>query len=117
MAIFKSITEKYDLKSKAFLRATLEINKNDFPVDMKKAIEKFPEKFKNYSESSREIKSEMFVIICEHFGLSHQRILDKIVAFYNISEISDIKNIVLWFNLTLPKTQEEIAKNFGLKNN
>lgn len=115
MAKIKNITEKYDLKTKAFLREILEVSKNDFPVDMKKAVECDSEKFKNYSESSRTVKSEMFVIICNHFAISHERILEKIVAYHGISDIDEIKDIVNWFGLKLPRTEEEISKKFGLK--
>ncbi|MCY1721865.1 hypothetical protein OU798_16035 [Prolixibacteraceae bacterium Z1-6] len=115
MAKIKSIIEKYDLNSKGFLRTILELSKNDFPVEMKLAKEKFPVKFARYSESGKVVPAEMFVAICEHFTISHQRILEKIVAFYNISEINEIKQIVNWFGLKLPKTDEEISRKFGLK--
>ena len=106
----------YDLNSKGFLRDIIEVSKNNFPENMKIAIDKFPEKFAKYSEKSKNIPAEMFVTICEHFGLTHQRILDKIVACHCISNINEIKQIVNWFGLKLPKTDEEISINFGIKN-
>jgi hypothetical protein len=115
MAKFTNIIEKYDLNTKRFLRIILEVSKNDFPVEMKKAKEKYPERFVRYSESSKVVTAEIFVKICEHFVVSHQRILEKIVGFYNISDINEIKQIVIWFGLKLPKTDEAISKNFGIE--
>lgn len=105
----------YGLNTKSLLREVLEISKNDFPGAMKLASDKFPDKFKNYSHSSKTITTEMFLIICEHFAVSHQRILEKIVAFHNVVEVYEIKRIVIWLGLRLPKTDEEISQTFGLK--
>ena len=114
MAKEKSIIEKYDLNSKGFLRNISEVSKNDFPEEMRKAIAKYPDKFSKYSGSSKVVSAEMFVKICDHLTISHQRILEKIVALYNITDINEIKQIVNWFGLKLPKTDEEISKNFGI---
>jgi hypothetical protein len=106
--------KSYRLNTKEFLREVLEMSKNDFPKEMKLAQEK-SDVFKNYSHTSKTVSTDMFVIICKHFGLSDKRILDKIVAIHNLTDISEIKRIVHWLGLKLPKTDEEISQNFGLK--
>ncbi len=105
----------YSLNSKAFLREIVESSKNDFPKEMKLAKKSNPEKFAKYSETSKTISAELFVTICDHFGLSPQRILEKIIAQCGITEISEAIRISNWLGLKLPKADEEFMQNFGLK--
>lgn len=106
---------QFNLHTKALLREIIEINKNDFPVEMKVVKSKFPERFSKYSANSKTVSAELFVAICEHFGLSHQRILEKIVGYCNVTEKTEEIRIVNWLGLKLPKTDEELIRNFGRK--
>lgn len=105
----------YNLNSKTFLREIVESSKNDFPKEMKLAKESNPGKFAKYSETSKTISAELFVAICEHFCLSHQRIIEKIIAHCNITDIDEARRIANWLGLKLPKADEEFIQNFGMK--
>ncbi|NQU53005.1 MAG: hypothetical protein HQ522_10760 [Bacteroidetes bacterium] len=101
----------YGLNTKALLREVLEMNSVQFPKEMKKAIEKYPDKFSFYSELAKTLHVGMFVIICEHFGMSHDLILDKIAIHKNVTDPKEIERIARWLGLKL--SIEEIRANFG----
>lgn len=106
---------RYGLNTKKTLRNVLELDRKKFNKNMNLALEKFPEKFTGYSKLDHNLRPGIFKIICEHFGLSQLEILERIAILFNIEDPSELKRIANWLGLRIPKTDEEIARNFGIK--
>ena len=108
---------KYGLNTKKTLRNVLELDRKKFNKNMNLALEKFPDKFTGYSKLDHNLRPGMFKIICEHFGLSHLEILERLAVCFEIENPTRLKKIAIFLGLKIPKTDEEIARNFGIKLN
>jgi hypothetical protein len=101
----------YNLNTKKLLRAVLEMNPVQYSKEIKLYKNELLLKFPRYSDAAHTLPNGAFVSICEHFGLSHDGILNKIVAYHGVSDKVEIERIARWMNLDL--TINKIRNQFG----
>jgi hypothetical protein len=102
---------QYGLNTKKLLRAVLEMNPAQYTKELKPHKSKLMQKFPRYSDTANTLPIGAFVAICEHFGLSHDGILNKIIVYHGVTDKVEIERIARWLDLDL--SIDKIRNQFG----